>query len=862
MERPNIDAMIDWPQFYSKYIKGGMKPAGGDKLLGRCPLGTHDDKHASFWMTTSNGMWKCEACGEQGNATAFLARMEHITTGEAYKQLCELAGADAPQPTPKTYTLKEYAFEKHLPVEFLETLGVKDGYKRQWVEIPYMDERGKQLAVRKRMPKGSNPRFLWSKGAKPTFYGRWRMDAIREAGHVILVEGESDAQTLWHLGRPALGYPGASNFNAEYAKLVLDIPIVYLHLEPDEAARKSKRRIAQAFIDAGYRGIVKLWACVAHNGIKDPSQLYCTEGDAANGIIGELMADAQILNLEQTALADVEGLEDAPAKLRVPEGYELDGGGIYEVDPKTGMADTAFCWTPLIITRQLRDIANDERKIEYAFKDHTGWIHGIVPRELLATSRTITALSAKGADVTSENAASMVRWISALERANGDLIEHQKCVTQYGWIDDTHFSPCALGAEYIFDRSAWNKYGNVGRTSGTLPEWVEVMRPHRSSSVFRFILAASFAAPLLKIVRERTFIVYNWGDSKGGKTAALAAALSAWGDPNEIMASFNTTAVGAERVAGLMNDLPLGLNERQLAGAKQDFLDKLIYQLAEGNSKGRGTREGGLQFQSSWRNIVISNGEEPLTGDASQTGTVTRALEIFGKPFSDEEAASRMYTATSQQFGHAGIEYIAKLMAFDKPRLREMRDKLIEDLKAKLKPRQRNHATYMATVCLADFLISGWFFGATPSQAYDEAIKMAVEVFGAMRTGEEDLDVNRRAYDYLLDWVAANRAQFTDSYKGTTRYGYLESGDEDHVMVFPSILDGALKDAGYSARKTRQWMSVNGKVDTTMCAGKKRDTAQLRVGSQRMWMVRLLVNGDAATEQSGFEEVHDIDLPF
>ena len=56
--------------------------------------------------------------------------------------------------------------------------------------------------------------------------------------------------------------------------------------------------------------------------------------------------------------------------------------------------------------------------------------------------------------------------------------------------------------------------------NGTFEKWVEHMTPHRSRQKFRFILAASFAAPLLRIVKQRIFFVYNWGGSKGGKTAA------------------------------------------------------------------------------------------------------------------------------------------------------------------------------------------------------------------------------------------------------------------------------------------------------------------------------------------------------
>ena len=101
------------------------------------------------------------------------------------------------------------------------------------------------------------------------------------------------------------------------------------------------------------------------------------------------------------------------------------------------------------------------------------------------------------------------------------------------------------------------------------------MAPHRDRDKFRFILAASFAAPLLRIVKQRIFFVYNWGGSKGGKTATMKAALSAWGDPERLMISFNTTIAGLERTAAFYCDLPLGIDERQQAGDKQGLIPSL-----------------------------------------------------------------------------------------------------------------------------------------------------------------------------------------------------------------------------------------------------------------------------------------------
>ena len=198
--------------------------------------------------------------------------------------------------------------------------------------------------------------------------------------------------------------------------------------------------------------------------------------------------------------------------------------------------------------------------------------------------------------------------------------------------------------------------------NGTFRNWLDHMAPHRSRSKFRFILAASFTAPLLRIIKQRIFFVYNWGGSKGGKTAALKAALSAWGDPERLMVNFNATQVGLERTAAFYCDLPLGIDERQLAGNNQGALEKIVYMIASGSGKIRGSKGGGLQTMHQWRTVALATGEEPLSTETSQTGVSTRVLEIYGGPFDNEQDAGLMHQQASMDCGWAGPVFIERLI--------------------------------------------------------------------------------------------------------------------------------------------------------------------------------------------------------
>lgn len=867
MEYPNIDQMINWPDFYRQYIHTPITSAGRDKMRACCPF--HAEKDPSFWFNTKNGLWKCEAGCGSGNATSFLAKMENITTKEAYKKLCDMAGIKPEKRKPAEgglrYTVREYALEKRLPEEFLTALGIKDGYKQKYVEIPYMDEGGKVVARRMRMPRGSDPRFQWRRGSTLTLYGLWRMDYIRQAGYVMLVEGESDAQTLWHLGIQALGVPGASTFRPEHAALLRNVPEIFLHVEPDKGGRTLHRHVCEALHETDYEGTVRAFSCSAHEGIKDPSSLFIAEGDHAAEILWTLARRADPINLEAASLPALPGLEDAPIKLRIPPGYEISEDGIFQENPKTRVMETTpFCWTPILITRMLTGEQGDV-KVELAFRKNGTWNTVRYPRITLAAARSIVALAECGIDANSENGGALVRWLSALERCNPDIIPQARRASHYGWIGDKAFMPIAAEGYELDVDAAMRNFATVGEAAGSFDVWREAMRPHRERSLFRFIMAASFAAPLLKPLGQRIFIIYNWGDSKGGKTAAMLAALSAWGNPEHMRMSFNATQVGVERTVSFFSDLPLGLNERQLAGTKQEYIEKLVYMLSEGKGRSRGSKDGGLQRQAVWRSVILANGEVELVMNATATGVSTRALEIYGKPFPNELDAAAMYDVISEHYGHAGKVFIDELLKTDLAKLRSLFDSIRADLLKTCKDNSRSHVSSVSLVALTDLLVDRWIWGADVQSAFTGAMGMAREIMGMLGTNEED-DTNQKAHQFMIDWVLSNRKQFTDDYHGQ-RYGRPEDTDPDYMLIFPSVLRETLERAGYSYNKTMRYLAENDliKVSARTDHESVRPYVQRRMEGGRTRMICFRMEEPKVVQPvqiTSFTQVDDSELPF
>ena len=104
----------------------------------------------------------------------------------------------------KKYTLDDYAREKKLDKEFLEKLRLTSG--KNSVAIPYYDEDKKIIATRYRNNPLNEPRFYWEEGSKTNLYGLWKLKDYKK-DYIVIVEGESDTQTLWLHGIQTIGVP-------------------------------------------------------------------------------------------------------------------------------------------------------------------------------------------------------------------------------------------------------------------------------------------------------------------------------------------------------------------------------------------------------------------------------------------------------------------------------------------------------------------------------------------------------------------------------------------------------------------------------------------------------------------------------
>lgn len=235
-------------------------------------------------------------------------------------------------------------------------------------------------------------------------------------------------------------------------------------------------------------------------------------------------------------------------KYKIPYPFEITEKGeiLYTVDNSTKRLSHLLVFPTAII----KNLDSGEEKLKIAVYKNGEWKEGIFLKS--KAYGTPIELSNFGIPINSSNSRWFVKYLAEIEAENEGNIPVIEAVSKLGWRNG-HFVPFSNDCPYVIDMDyRLEKWTNAYTEKGTLNEWKESMRPYRKNNIFRFILSSSFASVLLNPLGHRIFMIFNWGNSRAGKTAALNAALSVWGNPYNLVMTFNTTAVGVERLARII----------------------------------------------------------------------------------------------------------------------------------------------------------------------------------------------------------------------------------------------------------------------------------------------------------------------
>lgn len=486
--------------------------------------------------------------------------------------------------------------------------------------------------------------------------------------------------------------------------------------------------------------------------------------------------------------------------------WEADDGGIRR---NFGGVDCVACPHPVMPVERLVNIDTGEEKLRLAFRKGAVWRRCIVEKRTLASANKVTELAGIGIAVNSETARNFVRYIGDLENLNYDIIPERKSIGRFGYIAGEGFSPYVDGLIFDGDANFTAMFQTV-HERGSFEKWRQMAAEVRAMSVTaKIVLAASFASPLLQPLGCLPFFVHLWGvDSGTGKTVALMVAASVWGDPavGSYVKTFDGTAVGMEKTAAFLNNLPLCLDELQLAKDAKGKTNFDVYRLAQGVGRTRGNRSGGVDKTPTWQNCILTTGESPLTGQASGAGAVNRVIDIECK--ADRVVirdGMRVSGAVKRNFGHAGKAFVEKLYAAGDDVPQEITERYQELFRAlSAQDTTEKQAMAAAAVVLADELACRWIFNGTEQPITVEQISEFLASKAAVSAGE-------RAYKYLCDWVTQNSNKLIGKSETMDVLGALE---EYRAYIIRSVFERVLQDAGYSVGATVSWLKQKCLIET------------------------------------------------
>ena len=473
--------------------------------------------------------------------------------------------------------------------------------------------------------------------------------------------------------------------------------------------------------------------------------------------------------------------------------WTVDNSGVYRQIINKKQEETLYATsTPIAPVAYLENQSEGVHKVELHYLCNGTQRSLVCERETIASKNKILSLANYGINVTSNDASELVRYLSDIERLNPMAIPHYKSVSALGWVGND-FVP--YNSKIKFDGDSENRalFQAVAQ-AGEYEAWVDFMRPLRKNLYFRLMMAASFASPLIERVKTLPFVFHLWGETGKGKTVALMAAMSIWGDPTagKLTRTMNMTNAAMMSTAAFLNNLPFAGDELQTIKDAHTSYDKLIMQITEGIERGRMQYSKNLPTRR-WNCAFLFTGEERCTNEKSGGGTQNRVFEVEFEHAVVENGA-QVVRFISKNYGHAGRKFIEYVSG---RHLMEDYDAIAEEIRGACQTTDKQAAT-AALILLADKLACESIFeGETPLQ---------VSEISQFIKDRSEVDVPTRAYDYIVSWIARNDNRFCrDAYNEI--WGVK---GESTVFVIDSVLSAALEEAGFTFDAVKKAWAENG----------------------------------------------------
>lgn len=539
--------------------------------------------------------------------------------------------------------------------------------------------------------------------------------------------------------------------------------------------------------------------------------------------------------------------------------WVADDEGIYTYG-QYGQVRASYC--PVLISARMINQETGKEKVQISYKRDNSWRDMIVDSGLIASNTRIIQLADYGVPVTSETSRSLVSYLSDFENLNINDIPVNKSTSKLGWIGG-EFIPFSADIEFDADGKFRDIFDSI-KEHGDKEAWFNLAREIRKAgrNETAVCMAASFGSVLLKLLNISTFIVDIWGESGKGKTVVLMLATSIWADPanSRYITDATSTQTAFEMRQNALNNLPMMVDDFSKTRERyQDQIADVIYMLCGGKGKDRSNRDLGINAATTWKNIVVTNIERPLTDDAMRGGAVNRVLDFEtqdGYIFSNELGLDRgnyVVGIINENYGFAGKMFVDAVREIGKEKISQIQkgfEAAIRKRAAELgSQKEEKQIIPLAVLMTADKIATDYIFKDGIYIDMDYCISNLKDV-GL-------ISENTRAFEYILSAVNINQNKFRPDDDGNYHGEIWGDYKDGYVIIEKNAFEKIAESGNFSAKAFLQWAK---KKDIIECSSdRKRNYKKVRLPNAvaPSWCVKMKVDFKGDESENELSENKD-----
>jgi len=355
-------------------------------------------------------------------------------------------------------------------------------------------------------------------------------------------------------------------------------------------------------------------------------------------------------------------------------------GGVYirTSDAEGNIDERCIYHNDLYVVRRLRDVEIGEAIVMRLHLPQDGVREFTIPLTAVTSRDEFRKqMSMHGVAVTKmeELMKYTTDWVNELQ-ANSAADEARR---QFGWTNN-NFDSFVLGCTEIHaDKISFNPPSTQTASlfpafepKGSMQGWKDTLNFYnrKGMELHQYVVGTAFGSVLMPLSPIHCAAMHIHSKDSGlGKTTAMIAASSVWGNPDELIIQERDTYATKMNRGEVYHNLPLYMDELTNSHGKE--LSDMAYQLTSGKQRARMTSGANQERHrgESWKLLAVTTGNTSLIERISMFKNMPKAeaqrvMECHVKRihFETKEETDRFSEALKENFGHAGIPYVQYIM--------------------------------------------------------------------------------------------------------------------------------------------------------------------------------------------------------